>query len=175
MRGAGFRLTAAMFVVITLMSACGVRGLDISQDKRLEFTSPVDRAKITLPLTVSWTTKDFKITGADGGSSADAGYFGVFIDRSPQPPGETQGWIVRDDEQCRSTPGCPNVDYLASFNIFSTTDERFVIDRVAQPSSQARRRREFHEITVVLLNGRGERIGESGFTRQFEVDRDVAS
>ena len=49
-----------------------------------------------------------------------------------------------------------------------------MIERLPLPSGDAQRRREFHDVTIVLLNGRGERIGESAFVRQFEVDRDVS-
>ena len=161
---------AALAVAATL-SSCGTNGLNFREDKRLEFSFPKDRAKVRLPLTVTWRTQAFDVTGRDGRDDPNAGYFGVFVDRSPQSPGQTQEWILRDDKRCSTIPGCPDPAYLAGLNIFSTTKDRFTIERLPLPSENAKRRREFHDVTVVLLNGKGERIGESAFTRQFEVNR----
>jgi hypothetical protein len=161
-------------VLLCFLPACGVSGLNFKQDERLEVTAPGDRAEVQLPITVSWRVRDFEVVGRDGSDRSDAGYFGVFVDRAPQPPDRTQAWLVRDDPRCRTTPSsCAKGSFLAPNNIHSTTDTRFVIDRLPAPSTNAPRRREFHEVTIVLLNGRGERIGESAFVRQFEVDRSV--
>jgi hypothetical protein len=167
----GPRLAAAFAVLLVLVPACGVRGLNFEEDDRLTIVSPEDRAEVQLPLTVRWTVRDFKITGLDGSQRPDAGYFGVFVDRAPQPPDQTLEWLARDDEECQSDPTCPNEDYLSQLDIHSTTDTSFAIDRLPEPDTEAVRRREFHDVTIVLLNGRGERIGESAFIRQFEVDR----
>ena len=159
---------------IVLLSSCGYSGLNFRQDERLEFTTPEDRAEVRLPVTVSWEVSDFEVTGPDGSRRDDAGYFGVYVDRAPQPPSRTQAWLMREDSRCKQTPGCPDKAYLEQAHIYTTQDLSFAIDRLPQPSSDAPRRREFHEVTIVLLNGRGERIGESAFIRQFEVDRDAS-
>jgi hypothetical protein len=165
----GSRLVVLVLLAVAL-PACGVNGLNFREDERLTITAPGDRAKVELPVTVRWRVEDFEVTGDDGRNRRDAGYFGVFVDRAPQPPEKSLQWLVRDDQTCRGLPSCPD-DYLAQLNIHATTRTSFVIERLPAPSSTAQRRREFHEVTVVLLNGRGERIGESAFTRQFEVDR----
>lgn len=151
------------------------RGLNFKDDKRLEFLAPGDRAEVRLPVTISWTVTDFELTGADGSNRRDAGSFGVYIDRTPQPPGEHQTWLVRNDTACKRDPSvCGQKDFLAQRDIHTTTETTFVIDRLPLPTGDAQRRREFHEVTVVLLNGRSERIGESAFIRQFEANRDVS-
>lgn len=158
-----------------MLSGCGVRGLNFKDDERLSIVSPDDRAAVRLPLTVRWTIRDFEVTGPDGSARRDAGSFGVYIDRAPQPPGEKQAWLVRDDPMCERDPSlCANEEFLAQRDVHTTTATTFVIERLPLPSGDAERRREFHEVTVVLLNGRGERIGESAFVRQFEVKRDVS-
>jgi hypothetical protein len=156
-----------------LASSCSVRGLDFKKDERIEIVSPSDREKVALPVTVSWTARDFDVTGRDGAAHEDAGYFGIYVDRSPQPPSETQDWVARDDAQCKRTPGCPDAAYLATRDVHTTTGTSFEIPRLPLPTETAQRRREFHEVTIVLLNGKGERIGESAFTVQFEVDREA--
>jgi hypothetical protein len=150
-------------------AACGTSGLNFVTDERLEFTAPDDREEVSLPVDVTWTVSDFEITGRDGDARTDAGYFGVYLDRAPQPPGKTQEWLVRDDPGCR--PPCADEAYLAQRNVFSTTEMSFRVDQLEIPSGDAAKRRDRHEATIVLLNGRGERIGESAFVRQFEVVR----
>lgn len=165
------RLVAALAAAVA-WAGCGVNGLNFSQDERVTITAPGDRAKVELPVTVTWRVRDFTVSGKDGSQRPDAGYFGVYVDRAPQPPSRPQEWIARDDPNCQGIPTCPDEAFLAQLNVHSTTRLRFTIERLPEPTSTATRRREFHEITIVLLNGRGERIGESAFTRQFEVSRD---
>lgn len=164
---------AALIMLFGLLPSCGFQGLTFRQDERLEITRPDDRAKVTLPVAVTWRVRDFDVTGRDGERRSDAGYFGVYVDRAPQPPGRTQAWLVKDDPNCRGSIRCATRDYLAQLSVFTTTRQRFTISRVSAPTSNAPRRREFHDATIVLLNGRGERIGESAFTVQFEVDREA--
>lgn len=163
---------SAVAIALGVLSGCGVNGLNFAQDKRLTITAPEDRASVRLPVTVSWRVRDFEVTGPDGSARPDAGFYGIYVDRAPQPPGHTQAWLVRDDPNCRSNPSCLDRAFLQQANIHSTTDSSFTVERVTGPSSSAARRREFHEVTIVLLNGKGERIGESAFTRQFEVNRE---
>ncbi len=164
---------AVILAFVFVSSSCSVSGLNFEQDERLEITAPEDRAKVRLPLTVTWAVTDFEVTGPGRSDRDDAGYFGVYVDRAPQPPNKTQAWLMRDDAECRRTPGCPDTTYLEQAHIYSTERMSFRIERLPQPSSEAPRRREFHEVTIVLLNGRGQRIGESAFVREFEVDRDA--
>jgi hypothetical protein len=171
--GFGPFFAGAVTLVLLTSPGCGVRGLDFRQDKRLTITAPGDRAKVHLPVTVTWRVHDFDVTGRDGERLLDSGYFGVFVDRAPQPPERTLQWLVRDDPSCSGIPSCPDEEFLAERNIHATNKTRFTIERLAAPTTNAAKRREFHEVTIVLLNGRGERIGESAFTIQFEVAREV--
>jgi hypothetical protein len=162
---------ALVLATLVLASSCGTNGLNFREDERLEITAPDDRAAVRLPLTIEWKVTDFDVTGPDGAQRDDAGYFGLYVDRAPQPPNHRQTWLVRDDPECRRLPRCPDRAYLDAQYIYATDRTSFTIDRLPQPRSDAPRRREFHEVTIVLLNGAGERIGESAFIRQFEVKR----
>jgi hypothetical protein len=163
------RLAAVLLLFAT--SACGVHGLDLKTDKRLTFISPKDRAKVTLPLTISWRVHGFTVTGPDGSQRSDAGYFGVYLDRAPQPPNRSQSWLLRDDTDCKRFSTCAHADVLAQSNIFSTQQPHFTIAQLPLPPTSSVKRREFHDVTVALLDGRGDRIGESAFRLRFEVDR----
>jgi hypothetical protein len=143
-------------------------------DDRLSITSPKARAEVTLPVTVSWTMRDFNIT-KDGlaGSTKQAGYFAVFVDRAPQPPGKTLAWIARNDHTCRPSDGCPDDQYLAARGIYSTTDTHITFQQL--PRSSNAHQKEQHSVTVILLDPSGKRIGESGQQVDFVVRRKALS
>lgn len=156
-------------------SACAAEGLAFRTDTRVEITAPEDRAEVTLPLTMSWTVRDFKIVkpGQEVGQTQDVGYFGVFVDAAPQPPGEPVSWVARDDTGCRPADGCPDKEYLAVRGIYETTKTSMTLDQLPQPVGEPTTR-ERHTITIVLLDPAGRRIGESAFSVDFSVDREGA-
>jgi hypothetical protein len=157
-----------------VLGGCSFQGLNFVQDDRVSITSPEDRAKVELPFELSWEARDFEITGQDGGQRKDAGYFGVFVDRSPPRPGETVDVLLEDelkgDAACRRDPNCPDAAYMAGLGIHTTDETRLTIERLEDlyPHSD---RREIHVATIVLLDGKGRRIGESAFLVEFEVTR----
>lgn len=146
----------AVVALALAASSCGYQGLALVQDRRLDITSPKQRAEVTLPVRLEWSMKDFAVGPGQGS-------FGVVLDRQAPPPGRTLEWLFRDDETCVSTPGCPDAAYLADRYVFRTTDTSLAIDRLPDIDDG-----EFHEATVVLLDAEGGRIGESGWTVQFE-------
>jgi hypothetical protein len=162
----------AVAAVLLLLPGCGVSGLNFVQDDRVTITQPPDRARVRLPLTVRWTVEDFRVTGRTGAKADDAGYFGVLVDRPPPPPGETLEWLLRDDKVCEADPSCPSESYLASRDIYATTDTSLVIEEVAErpPGFSGP---DLREVTVVLLDPEGRRIGESAFSVEFELPKRV--
>lgn len=166
--GSRGRRTLAI-VLLATAPGCGVQNLNFVQDQRLEIVEPSDRTIVTEPITIRWTIRDFEVTGPDAADRTDAGYFGVFVDRAPQPPGRDLAWLVRDDQRCRRTPGCPDEAFLAQRNIHGTSDTSLVLESLPHLADEDRR--DVHEVTIVLLNGRGQRIGETATTVEFEVER----
>src|SRR5439155_273664 len=84
------------------------------------------------------------------------------------------GWLTgfaRNDAECEKKAGCPDSPYLAARDIFTATDTRFVVDQLARPPSSVHRK-ETHEVTVVLLDGNGRRVGETAFAVEFQVVRE---
>ena len=165
--------SALVLVAVTLaaVSACGfgTRGLSFTTDDRVEITSPRDRQKLRLPVTIDWTVDDFEVTGPGRGSGDREGYFAVFVDRSPVPPGKTLDHIARDDRSCRPGDGCPDAEYLSARNVYTATETQLVLDTLAKTARDGRR--EFHDVTVVLLDPDGRRIGESAWHVRFELER----
>ncbi len=156
-RGAG---AAALVGALALgaLAGCGVRGLAFREDTRVDIVEPADREVVALPVTVRWTVRDF------GGS------FAVVVDGAPQPPGEPLGWFARDDDSCRARVGCPDEEYLANRRVFVTAEPELTVERLPDTEIEGRRR-EFHEVTVVLLDGEGRRVGESAWSVEFQVER----
>jgi hypothetical protein len=152
------RALGLLVVLVALLPACGVSGLSFVQDERVTIDAPKDRSKVDLPLTVRWRAHDFD------------GTYAVFVDRAPQPPGRTLAWLLRDDKVCAARPGCPDATYLAERDIHPTTTTSITIDRL--PDTTRDERRDRHEVTIILLDRKGRRIGESAFTVEFEVARD---
>jgi hypothetical protein len=154
-----------------LASSCATGGLAFVQDKRLEITAPRGHDKVTLPVTVRWRVTDFRVTGKDGRSERDAGYFGVFVDRAPVPPGKTLAWIARDDKRCLATTGCPDESYFTDRHAYVTNDTSFTFRQL--PDQSTYRGHEIHDVTIVLFDGTGHRIGESAWVVTLRYDRKV--
>ena len=161
---------AALAVLCSVLSACVPQGLAFRVDERLTFTSPEERSTVTLPLTLDWEMRDFEITAPGSGERReDAGYFAVFVDGAPMPPGEPLRWVARKDTGCREDDGCPDAEYLASRGIYTTTETELVLEQLPRLGDDDRRER--HRATIVLLDAGGSRIGESAFEIVFDVDR----
>jgi len=155
------RTTAVVLALAALvLPACGFANLNFVQDERVTILAPKDRALVELPVTVRWKAEDFD------------GTFAVFVDRAPVPPGRPLEWLARDDELCSTTPGCPSTEWFNSRNVYPTAATELTIADV--PALSRDESRAFHELTIVLLDRDGERVGESAFTVEFELDREPA-
>jgi len=164
------RLPAWSFLVgVALLASSCAHGLAFSQDRRLTIIAPRGHGKVRLPFTVRWTMRDFRVTGPDGGSDPDSGYFAVFLDRTPIPPGKPLSWIARDDRRCKLIPGCPDETYFETRHVYATTQTQLSFGLL--PDLQAVGGHETHEVTIVLLDGSGRRIGENAWYASFRYDR----
>ncbi len=165
-----WRLTALFVILVPFIAGCSADGLSFRQDHSVEITSPEEEGSVTEPATVTWTVEGFEVTGPSDSVSADAGYFGVYLNRTPQPPGELLDWFVRDDKSCNADPTCPDKGYYRALGIFTRTDTSWTMPPLPPPpdGDQA----EFHEVTIALLDGSGRRIGESQWRVRFELERE---
>lgn len=154
--------------IAALAAACVPQGLAFKTDTRLSFVAPEDRSTVSLPVRIDWDIKDFTIAGP--GQSGD-GYFGVFVDTAPMPPGKPLAWVARKDRSCREQDGCPDEDYLNARGIYTTTKTELTLTQLPRTGSGDDDRRERHRVTIVLLDPSGKRIGESAFELAFDVNR----
>lgn len=158
----------------TVLSGCVPDGLAFRTDTRLTIIEPEDRETVSLPVTIDWDIRDFDIVepGADvEGEPGDEGYFAVFVDTTPMPPGKPLRWIARDDTSCREDDGCPDEEYLAGRGIYTTTETELTLEQLPRTGDDDRRER--HRATIVLLDATGTRIGESAFEVAFDIDREA--
>jgi hypothetical protein len=168
------RAAALVLALAFVTSGCRLGGLAFRVDDRLDFLTPEDRATVRLPFDITWSVEDFDVTGPDGTATDTAGFFAVLLDVSPMPPGESLAYYARDDDSCRPAEGCPDAAYLADRRIHTTEATTFTVDALADTRPTDRpSAADDHEITVLLLNGKGERIGESAFRLKVIVDREL--
>lgn len=174
-RGSGrVRLFAVLVALGALSAGCSAAdGLVFRQDRRVALESPEYREVVDLPVTLDWTVDD-GLAAALADPSAPPEGFAVLIDVDPQPPGEPLRYFARDDDTCRADDGCPDLGYLAARGIHVTRDTSFTIERLlpAPGVDVDRGDRDIHEVTLVLLDADGIRLGESAWTFTFEVRQD---
>lgn len=166
MRALSILLTAVAALAVT---ACSTEGLNFRADERVQIISPEDEAVVREPVTIDWEVRDFEVTGPDGSSSDDRGYFLVMLDRFPQPPGEPLTWFAKDDLQCRQSPRCPSRKWYAERGVFTTTETSFELPVLPRPPDTERA--EIHQINIALLDGTGRRIGEGVWIVDLELER----
>jgi hypothetical protein len=157
---------AVAAALVASASACGVQGLAFVQDERVDIVRPADRAEVTLPVTVAWTVDRFDVGPARGS-------FGVFVDRAPPPSGRTIAWLFRDTDACRGVEGarqCATPEFLEQQQVFQTTATSLAITQVPRLAGRDRQR-QLHEVTVVLLDEEGRRVGEGAWSVEFELKR----
>lgn len=158
---------ALMTCALTLaLAACDVSAMAFFKDHRVRIVEPEDRGEVTLPTTLRWKVDDFKVTGRNGRRGDEAGYFAVFVDQPPIPPGKTLEWYAQQEGSCGQS-ACGTVEHLA--HIYATDDTELELDQL--PAVKERGGVEKHEVVIVLLDGTGARIGESAFYVRFDFNR----
>lgn len=139
---------------------CSTSGLAFRADDRLQIDNLADRSTIDIPYTLEFSFDDTLPSGAATG-------FAVLIDWTPPPPGKPLGDLLADDPACSGPQGCPD-GYLERNRITVTTDTTFLIDNVPVGTDR-QERRGFHEVTIILVDDDGRRVGESSAFARFRV------
>jgi hypothetical protein len=171
---ASWRRLALLVAIGLAASGCGLghlSDLNFRVDNRLHFTSPKDRATVHVPVTVSWTIRDFSIEGPGSTPpSTSAGYFAVFVDRAPIKPEQTLRVVGNGDPVCENDPKCPDTAYLNAHHVYTTTGTRLRLTQIPTILGD-RERLQLHTITIVLMDTAGHRIGESAWELDVRLPR----
>jgi hypothetical protein len=159
---------AASLAAALAAALSGCADVKLRRDERLRILAPPERTVVHGPVVVEWRidADDFRPAGFDGSAVDGRGVFAVFVDRPPIAPGRYLDSLAESDRLCRATPGCPDREWLADRGVLLTTQPRVAL--AALPAGRGRRAgsgQRAHEITIVLLDGRGRRIGESAWSR----------
>ena len=133
-------------------------GLQLRQDRSIEFVEPVERATVSAPFELRWT---------DDARPAGTRY-AVVVNQTPMPPGEDLAWFTRDDDACGRTPGCPSVDDLRLRGVIVTDEPAAEV--VVVPTAIGGRDAGDDEFTVVRIDERGVRTSEAAFVRRIDVE-----
>jgi hypothetical protein len=161
-------VTSTFVLATALLTACGQ--INFRRDSRIAIQSPSERSEVTLPFTLKWSVVDFRVAQQVGGS--DGGWFVVLVDHEPPRPGQSVSDLARRVPACRIDPACPDDRFLLAAGIRPTVSTELVIDSLKRPKGKARNR-EFHDISILLVDDRGRRIGENIVTRRVVLDRNM--
>lgn len=151
-------IVVVLFVLVAL-TGCAIHGLSFTQDDRVEIVSPRSSETVRLPFEVRWTSEGFD------------GRFAVFFDGAPMRPGHSLLSLVPDRDPCRAEPDCPDEAWLADRGIYVTAGHSLTVERLTA-LREASGSKDHHELTVVLLDAAGQRVGESTFMTEFTVERE---
>ena len=136
-------LAVAAILVGVTVSGCGP--YLFRQSDRVQLATPADHATVAQPVTVRWDVQDF--------AAPRDGSYAVFVDRDPMPPGETLGYFDAHDRD--------------GIHVLTATSLQLpLLGRLAgvDPAEQ-----NHHDVTVVLLDPQGRRIGEFAAYAEFTV------
>lgn len=139
------RVLALVVLASLVLPGCGP--YLFRQSDRLQLTFPANHVTVPEPLTVHWTVKDFQ--------APRDGSFAVFVDRDPMPAGDGL-----DDFPIRDRDG---------IHVLDTTSLR--LDQLSRRVGVDPAEQDRHDLTVVLLDRQGHRIGEYAAFTEFTVTR----
>ncbi|TMC47774.1 MAG: hypothetical protein E6J14_14555 [Chloroflexi bacterium] len=140
----------AFLLFLAALAALQLTGCEqylFRQSDRIRVVSPQTYSTVREPLTIRWQARDF--------TPPRDGSFAVFVDRDPMPPGESLDYFSRDDR-----------------DRIHVLDQTWLhIDVLSPQVGVDPAEQHHHDVTIVLLDSRGARIGEyAGFT-EFNVVR----
>ena len=156
-------------ILLALLPACTTEGLAFIRDERVRIVEPSYREELQLPATLDWEVTDPDLSAQIGTELM----FGVYRDIDPQPPGENMEYFARNDPACMRSTECPDEQYLRQLGIQTTTETEFTWQQlpIAPGVDLERGHSDFHDVTLILVNGSGARVGESAWHIVFEIER----
>lgn len=152
-----------LVVLGLLLGGCAVHGLTFVEDDRVRITTPRDRAEVDVPFRLGWESEDLPVGQR----------YAVLVDHTPPPTGKSLAWLFRGREDCKGPVGkaaCSKPDYLAEQGVLLTQSQEITVQEVEDLTGDDRKR-VFHEVTIVLVDQDGTRVGEGSWSREVEVEQ----
>ena len=141
------RRTVACLVLLSALASGCTDGLSFRQDERLKIVSPLDGELVGEPVLVEWQMKP---------RPASVKKFLVFVDRAPQPPGQSVEHFKPDDRS----------------NIYESSTNSVEIAAFESAATGPKNRRNRHRVLIIPLDALGRRIGEASDHVEIDVFRD---
>lgn len=150
------RGAVAVLAVVLCASSCTADGL--TRDQALRIVSPSARGAVRLPFTITWRAVPGRRVL-------------LLIDHAPMRPGAPLRSLVPESDPCRSEPGCPDATWLNERHVYVSGGTSITVDTLAdnRPNNRTHDR---HEITAVVVDQAGTRVGSAAAVREFTVERD---
>lgn len=172
-------LLAALLPICGTVSSCtSPAQVRLTQDDRVHIETPAPNSTVRLPFTLRWTAKDFTPVepriGMDNTNRPvvpDTGYFAVFVDKEPMAPGETFKSLVSGSSSCARNPTCPDPTTLRRLGVLVTDTTSVTVDALSPAKGVGGAGSATHEVTIVLVDAKGQRIGDSNWYTSFTVGR----
>jgi hypothetical protein len=142
MRNRNVVFVCALSFSSVMLGGC-FAGMSFRTDDRLTLVEPLQGDYVQLPVQVSWSADELPL----------AKEFVVFVDKAPIGRGV-------------------NIDSLEGdelINVYRTTKTAFVVEQITSKVNVTPDRADRHEITVIALDAKGNRLGESSDWAQFTV------
>jgi hypothetical protein len=147
-----------LLVAAVALAGCQTSGMDFHEPGAVTDLRPDELTHVGLPVVVSWKS---------GPLPAGQRYL-VLVDQLPMAPGQSVKELT--DDVCKRTPGCPDVAYMQQHYIFLARRNRVKVPSV--PTNGPFPVDEFrylHEATIVIVDARHVRVGESFWSTSFYI------
>lgn len=141
------RRAPLLMVLTAAVLLGGCQDMQFRLDHRIEVQSPGNFAKVREPLSVRWTARDF--------NPPSDGMFAVFVDRDPMPPGKTMDYFSDKDRN----------------HIWVVDTPSLTVDSLPGKPGVNDIERNHHDVTIVLLDASGKRIGETAGFAEFDITK----
>ena len=158
---------AALAVMAVVLSGCGITAKDapitIKNDRRLHMVSPGDEDKVSIPVTVKWRVDSFPI--------ANGNHFGVFVDRAPLGARKLLRWRICSEQEKQPIQPGENRSLCKDDRktVFLTDKPEYTFNCFEPKINAPSRTRYQHEVTIILLDGNDQRVGETATSVKFDV------
>jgi hypothetical protein len=151
--------------------------LRFTQDERVRITTPTANASVRLPFPVSWTARDFAVVdpkiganNANRPTAPDTGYFAVFVDADPMAPGRGFESLLAPNAACTpAVRACLTTEKLHDLGVYVTAGHSVTVDTLSATKAVGGGHSGVHAVTIVLVDARGRRIGDSNWYSSFTV------
>lgn len=139
------RALCLMVAALAALPLTGCQSYLFRQSDRLTISAPQSSTTVREPLTIRWRAQDF--------TAPRDGRFAVFVDRDPMPPGDGL-----DDFNVHDRQG-----------IYVLDGTSLHLDALAPQAGIDPAEQNHHDVTVVMLDNQGHRIGEYAAFTEFTV------